>query len=143
MIRSRPEFMRDEPRRVLDAVNASARQVTLRLLFDDARHPDFSLDLWLPADRYPRGAISAAAAIREARGWLARAEAIMRRAQAPMTPAPEPEVETYEPELEPEFELETDNAPARDVLPWEDDELDGGEAPEDEPDEGAGQPRLL
>ena len=66
--------------------------VTLRLLFDDARYPDFSLDLWIPRDGLRRDAPTPAAAIREARGWLARAEAIMRQtaraAPAPAEPSP-------------------------------------------------------
>jgi hypothetical protein len=69
---------RDEPRRSLDQIAGAAEGVTLRLVFDDARHPDFELDLWDSQER--RGA--PAAAIREARGWLARVEAILRRAPA-------------------------------------------------------------
>ena len=48
------------------------------------RHPyDFSLELWVPRDGLRRNARPPAAAIREARGWLARAEAIMRRTPPP------------------------------------------------------------
>jgi hypothetical protein len=141
--------MRDEPRRVLDSVNANARHVTLRLLFDDARHPDFSLDLWLPADADRRHARQAAAAIREARSWLTRAEAIMRRAGAPLEakaeveavepePMDEPELE-YEPEDEISSDIPTSQAgpQGRALLPWEDD----GEI--EEVLEPSGQQRLL
>jgi hypothetical protein len=72
--------IRDEPRRALDQVASAASQVTLRLVFDDARHPEFILDLWLPEDERRRDSRPPSAAIEEARGWLARAEAILRRA---------------------------------------------------------------
>jgi len=75
--------LRDEPRRTLDQVAAGASQVVLRLLFDDPRHPDFSLELWQPNDQLRNGARSPAAAIREARAWLGRCEAIMRRVTPP------------------------------------------------------------
>ena len=71
---------RDEPRRALDRTAGAATRVTLRLLFDDPRHPNFDLDLWRPEDQLRRDARPASAAIQEARGWLARAEAILRRA---------------------------------------------------------------
>ncbi len=111
--------MRDEPRRTLDQVNSGASEVILRLLFDDARHPDFSLALWIPRDSLRRDARPASAAIREARGWLARAEAIMRRAAATapqVRPEPEPqpafEMEPEAPEtpedLAPPFDLDDD-----------------------------------
>ena len=70
--------VRDEPRRALDQIASGARRVTLRLVFDDARNPDFDLDLWLPRDQLRRDARPPAMAIEEARGWLARAEAILR-----------------------------------------------------------------
>lgn len=81
---------RGEPRRALDQVRGAVEQVTLRLIFDDPRHPDFDLDLWLPGDDVRRVAISPAKAIQEANRWLARSEAILRRpaAHAPReTPA--------------------------------------------------------
>lgn len=71
--------MRDEPRRALDQVGGATSRVTLRLVFDDARHPDFDLDLWLPEDEVRRDARPPSAAIEEGRSWLARAEAILRR----------------------------------------------------------------
>ncbi|HEX4179384.1 MAG TPA: hypothetical protein VHY32_01210 [Caulobacteraceae bacterium] len=71
--------VRDEPRRALDQVAGAASRVSLRLLFDDPRHPDFLLDLWLPEDEARRDVRPPSDAIEEARGWLARAEAILRR----------------------------------------------------------------
>lgn len=82
---------RDEPRRALDQVVSSASQVTLRLIFDDPRNPDFELDLWLTGDEARRDAPSPAAAIQEANRWLARSEAVLRRPAAPPAVArPEP-----------------------------------------------------
>lgn len=52
-------------------------------MFDDPRRPDFDLDLWLPEDEHRRDARPPSAAIEEARSWLARAEAILRRAPKP------------------------------------------------------------
>lgn len=70
-----------EQRRLLEKVPAQARKVMLRLMFDDPRHPDFVLDLWLPEDEGRRHVRPPAAVIQDARGWLTRAEAIMRRAK--------------------------------------------------------------
>jgi hypothetical protein len=72
--------IRDEPRRALDHIASAANRVTLRLVFDDPRHPDFDLDLWLPEDDHHRDTRPPSEAIREARGWLARVEALLRRA---------------------------------------------------------------
>jgi hypothetical protein len=74
---------RGEPRRALEQRVASAGQVTLRLIFDDPRNPDFELDLWLSGDELRREASSPAAAIQEANRWLARTEAVLRRPAAP------------------------------------------------------------
>ena len=94
--------VRDEPRRALDQIATSAKRVTLRLVFDDARHPDFDLDLWLPRDQLRRDARPPAMAIEEARGWLARAEAILRR------PPPAPTVRSAPPPLDDEAEDDFD-----------------------------------
>jgi len=101
--------LRDEPRRTLDQVTAGATQVVLRLMFDDPRHPDFSLELWQPQDRHHNEARTPAAVIREARAWLGRCEAIMRRASPPdPTPplnlAPEPASEPAPWDGESEFD---------------------------------------
>jgi len=87
--------VRDEPRRALDQIASAPSQVTLRLVFDDPRHPDFDLDLWLVKDLLRRDTLVPVAAIQEARSWLARAEAILRR-----TPA----VAVSQPAAAPEFE---------------------------------------
>jgi hypothetical protein len=86
--------LRDEPRRALDQIGSAVERVSLRLVFDDPRHPDFILDLWLPRDEARRDSRPPSAAIEEARGWLARAEAILRRMSpqvAVRTPTPEPD----------------------------------------------------
>jgi len=99
--------LRDEPRRTLDQVTAGATQVVLRLMFDDPRHPDFSLELWQPQDRHHNEARTPAAVIREARAWLGRCEAIMRRASPPdptpplnLTPEPASEPAPWDGESE-------------------------------------------
>jgi len=74
--------IRDEPRRALDQIGDAQSGVTLRLIFDDPRHPDFDLVLWLPEDLSRRDGRAPAEAIQEARSWMARAEAILRRAPA-------------------------------------------------------------
>jgi hypothetical protein len=120
--------VRDEPRRALDRISSEARRVTLRLIFDDAAHPDFDLELWLPEDALRRDARPPAAAIQEARGWLARAEAILRRpapAAAPQTPQQPPPVArprpepaaAYEVDPEPEFDAAIDDDPPWDEAP--------------------------
>jgi hypothetical protein len=105
--------LRDEPRRALDQLAGAATAVTLRLVFDDPRHPDFMLDLWLPEDEARRAARPPAAAIEEGRAWLARAEAILRRG----------------PERAPQQTLVA-SPPAEVELPWDAEET---EEPEDEP----------
>ncbi|MBI5942042.1 MAG: hypothetical protein HY859_16620 [Caulobacterales bacterium] len=102
---------RGEPRRALDQMVSSADQVTLRLLFDDPRNPDFDLDLWLRGDEARRDDWSPQAAIQEANRWLARADAILRR---PPAPKPAPVVSAPPPSPPP--------APIDDDPPWDDDE---------------------
>ena len=109
--------MRDEPRRALDAVAASANQVVLRLMFDDPRNPDFSLELWLPGDQFHKRARTPAAVIREARAWIGRCEAILRRATPP-DPAPPPtasiDVRSDPPPWEGDSEFDADESEAID-----------------------------
>ncbi len=100
--------MRDEPRRTLDRVSGALEHVTLRLVFDDPRHPDFDVDLWTAGDQLRRVAASPADAMIEANRWLARIEAILRkprpqRESPPHTaePADEDEPEDLEPEPAP------------------------------------------
>ncbi|MDR6627297.1 hypothetical protein [Caulobacter segnis] len=77
---------RGEGRRAIDHMSPQADTVTLRLVFDDPRHPDFTLDLWAPGDEQRRESRSAGELVQEANRWLARCEAIVRR---PLPPRPE------------------------------------------------------
>jgi len=115
---------RGETRRALDQVRGATEQVTLRLIFDDPRHPDFDLDLWLPGDDARRLPITPAKAIQEANRWLARAEAILRRpaAHAPRSEpaaaavaAPPPAPHAEPPPRE--------TALADDPPPWDEDDV--------------------
>jgi hypothetical protein len=78
---------RGEGRRAIDHLSPQAETVTLRLIFDDPRHPDFALDLWVPGDELRRESRSPAELVQEANRWLARCEAIVRR---PLPPRPAP-----------------------------------------------------
>ncbi len=140
-----------EPRRLLDRVPGGARHVALRLLFDDARHPDFNLDLWLPGDDSRRGAQPAPIMIQEGRAWLGRAEALMRRRTAAAAIAQQPERL-----VSPVAQVLTETMPVRPAAaptaaapippapragaeppPWEDDEAaDALDAGLDEEDDG-------
>jgi hypothetical protein len=86
--------MQDEPRRTLDRVTGALEHVTLRLVFNDPRHPDFDIDLWTAGDQLRRVAASPADAMIEANRWLSRVEAILRKArparEEPAVAAPEP-----------------------------------------------------
>ncbi len=73
---------RDEPRRALDQMVEQASRVTLRLIFDDPRHPDFELHLWQAGDERRRSGASPVQAVKDANQWLARAESILRRPRA-------------------------------------------------------------
>jgi hypothetical protein len=55
--------------------------VTLRLIFDDPRHTDFDIDLWVAGDDLRRPNASPATAVQEANSWLARTDAILRRSR--------------------------------------------------------------
>ena len=70
---------RGEARRALDMMTGADTQVALRLIFDDARYPDFTMDLWLPQDDARRGTLTAPEAVQEANRWVARIEAVLRR----------------------------------------------------------------
>lgn len=96
---------RGEPRRAIDQIVQQAGQVSLKLIFDDPRHPDFELDLWLEGDQQRRESRSPADAIQEANRWLLRADAIVRRPLAPKakpTPASGPAIQSRPPAVEPE-----------------------------------------
>jgi hypothetical protein len=70
--------MRGEPRRLLDRSSGAEREVRLRLLFDEPRHPDFELVLW-PARQARGGPTRPREAIAEANRWIARVETLLRR----------------------------------------------------------------
>lgn len=112
---------RGEPRRALDQRVSSADQVTLRLIFDDPRNPDFDLDLWLRGDESRRDDWSVQGAIQEANRWLARAEAILRR---PLPPRPAPVVAAPPPPAAPPSPRAPLPEPEDDDPPWDDDEAD-------------------
>jgi hypothetical protein len=103
---------RGEPRRAIDQIVQQAGQVSLKLIFDDPRHPDFELDLWLEGDQQRRESRSPADAIQEANRWLLRADAIVRRPLAPKAkpaPASEPAIQSRPPAVD--FKGEPEPAP--------------------------------
>ena len=107
---------RGEGRRAIDHVAPQAQSVTLRLIFDDPRHPDFALDLWAPGDEQRRESRSPGELMQEANRWLARCEAIVRR---PLPPRP------TKPEVAPVVAAR----PAPPPEPFEDEDDDDFEAP--------------
>lgn len=70
---------RGEPKRPLDSPGRNAEQVTLRLMFADARFPEFELDLWGPQSAFRSRGLSSSEAVRAGRRWLAHADAVTRR----------------------------------------------------------------
>ena len=59
------------------ALQFFGQQVVLRLMFDDARNPEFELALW-NAD-LPASTGSPSEALRLGRRWLSHVEALMKR----------------------------------------------------------------
>jgi hypothetical protein len=108
---------RGEARRALDLLSGADAQVRLRLIFDDARHPDFVMDLWLPEDDARKDALSAAEAVQEANRWIARVEAVLRRPVArrdpplvavpppPLQRQPDPKPPPWDPDEDDEADL--------------------------------------
>jgi hypothetical protein len=78
---------RGEPKRLLDTAGRDAEQVTLRMMFADARFPEFELDLWGPQSAFRTRGGAASDAVRAGRRWLAHADAVVRRPRAEV-PAP-------------------------------------------------------
>jgi hypothetical protein len=72
---------RDEPRRALDHAPNSAHRVTLRLIFDNPRDPDFEVELWPPIDPAKRERATVAEAIAASRRWISGVEAILRQTE--------------------------------------------------------------
>jgi hypothetical protein len=76
-------------RRALDALPRDAEQVTLRLIFADARWPEFELELWGPDSVARSGDVSAHDAIRLGRRWLAHVDAVLKaKPETQVSPAP-------------------------------------------------------
>ncbi|MBU1346697.1 MAG: hypothetical protein KKA16_07070 [Alphaproteobacteria bacterium] len=67
---------RGEPRKALDVMAPDAELVTLRLLFADARYPEFELALWNAMS--PGHAGSPSEAMRLGRRWLSHLEALLK-----------------------------------------------------------------
>ena len=74
----RARVFRGEGRMPLDRVDRNVGRVTLRLVFDDVRDPEFELELWSAEDP-PRPGLDGPAAVQAARKWFTRAEAVLRR----------------------------------------------------------------
>ena len=117
---------RGEARKALDRVPSTAREVTLRLVFDDPRYPDFDLQLWATGDEDRRDAPTAASCAQAANQWLARVEAIVRRprtapAVSASPPPPAPKVAKRAP---------PPPAPEDEAPPWDEDEADDDTVPD-------------
>jgi len=67
---------RGEQRKSLDVLAPDAEQVTLRLMFDDARNPEFELSLWDATAPTQTG--SPGEALRLGRRWLSHLEALLK-----------------------------------------------------------------
>ena len=67
---------RGEARKALDVMAPDAEQVVLRLMFADARNPEFELALWDAALPAPTG--SPGEALRLGRRWLSHLEALLK-----------------------------------------------------------------
>lgn len=67
---------RGETRKALDVLAPDAEQVVLRLMFADARHPEFELALWDATQAVQTG--SPGEALRLGRRWLSHLEALLR-----------------------------------------------------------------
>ena len=72
-------MFRGEGRKALDQTAPAVTRVALRLVFDDVRDPDMEILLHTPEDETHRQGRSAADAVGEARQWLTRIEAVLRR----------------------------------------------------------------
>ena len=83
--------MRGEPRRPLDRSTGAEREVRLRFIFDEPRHPDFELVLW-PAKPGRGAPTKPREAISEANRWIARIDTLLRRTGGALTLAQPPAV---------------------------------------------------
>ena len=73
---------RRETRKPLEAIEHDADQVTLRLIFADARFPEFELDLWGVSSSHRPGGETPADAVRSGRRWLSHVDAVIKRSKA-------------------------------------------------------------
>ncbi len=81
---------RGEAKRPLEALGRDADQVALRLIFADARFPEFELDLWGALSSYRTQGASPTEAVRSGRKWLSHVDAVVKRTRpkpAPKDPA--------------------------------------------------------
>ena len=69
-------IQRGEARKSLDVMAPDAEQVVLRLMFADARHPEFEMVLWDAA--LPAQTGSPGEALRLGRRWLSHLEALLK-----------------------------------------------------------------
>jgi hypothetical protein len=79
---------RGESRRPVDRIETAPQSVSLRLIFNDPKNPDFDLDLWRVDDLARRHAPVPGDVIHEGRSWLARIDAILRRGPRQRIAAP-------------------------------------------------------
>ncbi|HYE43567.1 MAG TPA: hypothetical protein VEA15_09255 [Caulobacteraceae bacterium] len=85
-------------RRPLDRLPADAGEVTLRLIFADARWPEFELALWGDGSvARAKPGETAGEAVKLGRRWLAHIDAVLRR--PPASRPPVPRAEPDEPEV--------------------------------------------
>jgi hypothetical protein len=82
---------RGETKKLLEAMGRDADQVALRLIFADARFPEFELDLWGSLSSYRAKDSSPAEAVRTGRKWLSHVGVVVKRAR----PKPPPRDEAY------------------------------------------------
>jgi hypothetical protein len=94
---------RDEPRRPLDAVDANAEQVALRLMFADPRYPEFELDLWGEQSTFSARGATATDAVKAGRKWLAHVDMVVK------LPRPKPAAAVPVRELPPEDDFDEDD----------------------------------
>ncbi len=124
--------LRGEPRRLLDRQSGAEREVRLRFIFDDARHPDFELVLW-PSAAARGGPARPREAIAEGNRWIARIETILRKsggalvlarpaadAAVPDAPKPRATAAPAPPDL---FDVSEEDADD-DAPPWDEDETE-------------------
>lgn len=116
---------RGELRRPLDQLPSEAKRILLRLVFDNARDPDFELPLWPPVDQARIQPVTAFDALQGARRWVSSVEAVLRKTaplQVEARPTPPVPAEPLPLFAAAESEDQTDE----DDLPWDEDDEDQG-----------------